>query len=279
VTKDLILSVSRKQLYEKCPLSYKKRYIDKEWERPAAWLVQGLAVHEAAEEWQKSAGNLPVDFAVKTCEEAYDKHGTRLLQDAPNPAWWFWSGPYGGEADLERRYEIARGMIVRYIDWCESHPNEKVWTTPDGEEAIELGFNIELEDNVKIRGFIDLVIQDEHGLVVRDIKTGNKPGDEFQLATYAMALNELYGVEIRRGDFWMGKTGKPTLPIFIEECTYTEVRAIFKKLKEDIEAAMLELEAMKLRGEDVSGPTPGFEPKPGEHCRFCSVSRDCEFAQ
>jgi hypothetical protein len=180
VTKDLILSVSRKQLYEKCPLSYKKRYIDKEWERPAAWLVQGLAVHEAAEEWQKSAGNLPVDFAVKTCEEAYDKHGTRLLQDAPNPAWWFWSGPYGGEADLERRYEIARGMIVRYIDWCESHPNEKVWTTPDGEEAIELGFNIELEDNVKIRGFIDLVIQDEHGLVVRDIKTGNKPGDEFR---------------------------------------------------------------------------------------------------
>ena len=37
----------------------------------------------------------------------------------------------------------------------------------------------------------------------RDLKTGNKPGDEFQLATYAVGLNEMYNIQANKLDYFM----------------------------------------------------------------------------
>ena len=98
------------------------------------------------------------------------------------------------------------------------------------------------------------------GLVVRDLKTGNTPGDTFQLATYAAAMKIMYGVDIVQGDYLMGRTGKPTLPYDLSDTPVEEVTSAFKELDENVKAGL-------------------FPANPGDHCRFCSVATSCEFAR
>lgn len=68
------------------------------------------------------------------------------------------SGPYGGAADLERRYGIGLEQVAKYVDYATRAELEVVWITPDGTPAIELAFDIDL-DGILIRGFIDAVIK------------------------------------------------------------------------------------------------------------------------
>ena len=96
---------------------------------------------------------------------------------------------------------------------------------------------------------------------VRDIKTGAKPGDTFQLAAYAEALKQLYDVDVNEGDYLMGKTGKPTAVIPITEEDKKNVHETFKWLDESITSEK-------------------FEPNPSKkNCAMCDVKTSCEFAQ
>src|SRR6516164_8393805 len=94
------------------------------------------------------------------------------------------------------------------VDWSELGVS--------GTPGIELGFDIDL-DGVLIRGFIDAIVvryleDGTRELVVRDHKTGNNPGDDFQLGVYSVALAEQFGSMATGGDYWMGRSGKPTYP-------------------------------------------------------------------
>lgn len=60
-------------------------------------------------------------------------------------------------------------------------------------------------------------------LVIRDHKTGNNPGDDFQLGIYAVAIDATQGVKSELGEFWMGKTGKPTFPYDLSDWTKERV--------------------------------------------------------
>ncbi|MDA3643809.1 PD-(D/E)XK nuclease family protein [Saccharopolyspora indica] len=255
-------SVSQLKEYQKCAYAYYLHRIENAWERPAAWLPQGLAVHEAAEAWERSGRTMSLEQAQDVFKSSYATHTNRLAGDTPNFEYWFSSGPYKGETDAARRLGIGLEQVEKYIRYyMEAAPEQVIWITPSGQPAIELGFDIDL-DGVRVKGFIDQVISiDEHGEpIVRDIKTGNKPGDDFQLAVYAVAMNEMYGTDIKTGDYWMGRQGKPTKENYdLEVWTKEKVSEEFHKVDQSIRA-----------GDFPASPE-------ADKCRFCSVASACGF--
>lgn len=254
-------SVSQINQYTRCPQAYKLQRIDKVWQRPAAWLAQGSAVHEAAEAHERSGRTLTVEQMQDVFRESYVKHIADACETAPNFEAWFKSGPYGGELDIERRFQIGLEQCEKYHRWYADHPQEAIWIAPDGTPGIEIGFDIDL-DGVLVRGFIDAVIAMPDGtILVRDNKTGNSPGDDFQLGVYGVALAEQFDIEPpQQGDYWMGRSGKPTLPYNIGEWTREKVSARFAELEANIRAGIFDA-----------------DPEPSK-CRFCDVSWACEFA-
>jgi putative RecB family exonuclease len=253
-------SVSQLKLYERCPHAFYLSRVVKVWSRPAAWLAQGSAVHEAAEAYERSGRTMTLEAMQDVFRESYSRHIEQACEVTPNFEFWFKSGPYGGELDIERRYSIGLDQCEKYIRWYENHPQEVIWIAPDGTPGIELGFDIDL-DGVQVRGFIDAVIDTPEGLVVRDNKTGNSPGDDFQLGVYGVALAESFGIAPPTvGDFWMGKSGKPTVPYRIGEWTRERVSEAFGKLEENIQAER-------------------FDPDPDpKKCAFCDVNWACRYA-
>ena len=252
-------SVSQHNRYERCPYSYYLQRIKKVWQRPASWLSQGLGVHVAMEEWEKSNRLLPMEELVEIYRKEFVRSIHEQAEETPNFDYWFGSGPYSGPVDIERRFNLGEKQLATLVEYSLAHPEEKIWTTPEGESAIEIEFNVVL-GGVEVKGFIDQVIETPKGIVVRDIKTGAKPGDAFQLATYAEAMHIMHGAEAIGGDYFMGKTGKPTRLIPISENDRKEVHVKFAKLEDNIQSER-------------------FDPKPSKNlCRMCSVATSCEYA-
>lgn len=256
-------SVSQINQYKRCPQAYKLGRIDKVWARPAAWLPQGTAFHAVAEEYEKrvAAGNpMAFDEALDLFREYYANEVGDLTATTPNFEWWFWSGPYNGERDIERRYEIGLEQVEKFIGWRHAEGQE-IWVTPDGKPAIELDFKIEL-DGILVRGFIDAVVVIDGKPHVRDYKTGNSPGDDFQLAVYALAIETLYpGVKVTTGDYFMagkkGKPAKPTAPYDLTAWSREDISAVFQEVEAGIQAGLFEA-----------------DPEPGK-CGFCDVNLAC----
>lgn len=252
-------SVSQLQSFKRCGYAYKLSRIDKVWERPAAWLAMGSAVHEGAEVWEKSGRTLTLDEVKRVTSESYAAHIEESTAVTPNLEYWHRSGPYDGEVDVERRYGLALEHVERLVSWHLAHPDQTIWVAEDGTPAIEIGFDFEL-DGVLIRGFIDAVrVVDGEPRVV-DYKSGAKvPDDPFQLGVYKIAMKHQYGLDVNSGEYFMTKTGKPTFPYDLSEYTTESVSAQFSELEDSIQAGR-------------------FEPSPEpSKCRMCSVSLACEF--
>ncbi|BBX09464.1 RecB family exonuclease [Mycolicibacterium aichiense] len=310
-------SVSQLNQYTRCPMSYKLARIDKVWARPAAWLPQGTAFHTVAEVIEKArmeGRDVTLERAEEIFREEYAKDIGALCDETPNFEWWFWSGPYNGEADIERRFHIGLEQINKFMAWRETQGQE-IWMTPEirdrrcivgddeaGQEhhvadcdckpskpAIELSFSIELEfppelgaitgtyeadgitveftvDGIRVRGFIDAIVVVDGELRVRDYKTGNKPGDDFQLGVYALAVAMMFGIEApKKGDYFMaGKKGKKpviTEPYDLTEWTREKITARFHEIEEKIQA-----------GDFPADPEP-------DKCGFCDVNYSCPVFQ
>lgn len=280
-------SVSQLKQYERCPYSYFLARVaePRAWQRPAAWLPQGSAEHSVFEAIARSGYTMPLEDAQALFGVEYAKEVAEYTEITPNFEWWSKSGPYNAKRDLPRRYQLGLEQIERFYTWQEKAPNESIWITPDGKPAIELEFNIDL-DGVSVRGYIDAVIvnkdksvtnykglgssfrgdrgdrqpEEVPWLVVRDYKSGNQPGDDFQLAVYAVAIQEMYGTfGPYEGDYWMGKSGKATHPYDLRDWSREKVSAAFHELEENIQAG-------------------NFDPKPSqEACTFCDVRDACEY--
>lgn len=269
-TKSLPLrSVSQLNQFTRCPMAYKLARQDKVWARPAAWLPQGTAFHgvaELVEIWESYGMPLTLEEAKDIFRELYAKDIDAFCEDTPNFEWWFWSGPYNGENDIERRYHVGLEQVEKFMAWRDLK-GQKIWVTPDGTPAIELSFKIEL-DGIIVRGFIDAVVVEldrrtgEWELRVRDYKTGNKPGDDFQLGVYALAISMMFGIDPpRTGDYFMaGKKGKR--PVITEPYDLTEWS------REKITERFHEVEAKIQAGDFDALPEP-------DKCNFCDVSYSC----
>jgi putative RecB family exonuclease len=227
------------------------------WQRPAAWLAQGSAVHEAAEAWEKSLRQMPLDDAQNVFRESYETHINQMCEITPEFNSWFASGPYRGEADIERRYNIGLQHVETYFNYYAENPQEVIWINDNGTLGVELDFDIDL-DGVHVRGFIDAIIQNGEDLIVRDLKTGNKPGDEFQLAVYALGINEQYNIQPNKLEYFMSKTGS-TVSHPIEGWDKDRITTMFKTLENNIQEGL-------------------FPPNPSKaNCGFCDVSDSCEY--
>lgn len=201
-TSGLHRSVSQRNTYNRCPWSYKLQRIDKVWQRPASWLSQGLGVHKAMEEWELSGRELPFEELVRIYEEEFIRSIDEQAQDTPNFDYWFGSGPYPGPVDIERRFALGRTQLESLVGWSLNHPEQTTWFTPDGDPAVELGFDVEL-GGVKVRGFIDHIVDTPKGLTVRDIK-GLAEDTKIPTPTGWATMGEL-----KVGDQVFGSDGKP----------------------------------------------------------------------
>ncbi|AEL17794.1 exonuclease [Mycobacterium phage Turbido] len=288
-------SVSQINQYTRCPMSYKLARVDKVWARPAAWLPQGTAFHTVAEVYEKALAEgreMSLERAQEIFKEEYAKDIGELCAETPNFDWWFHSGPYHGERDIERRFHIGLEQVEKFINWRRDK-GQTIWVAPaivdprcgadeaqvsslttthvedcgckPSRPAIELSFNIEL-DGIKVRGYIDAVVVVNGELRVRDYKTGNKPGDDFQLGVYALAISILFGVEPpRTGDYYMaGKKGK--------KAVITEPYDLTEWTRERITERFHEVEAHIQAGEFPALPEP-------DKCNFCDVSYSCPIYQ
>lgn len=256
-------SVSQYNQYERCPYAYHLARREKAWRRPAAWLAQGVAFHEVAEVWLKARSEgrtFTLEDAREAFRASYEREINQACATTPNLDFWFASGPYRGQDDITRRWGIGLGQVEGFDGWLRD-TQEVIWVTPDGTPGIELEFDIDL-DGVKVRGFIDAVLQMQDGnLLVRDYKTGNKPGDDFQLATYKVAVEDMADVQVTTGEYWMARTSKPAKPFDLTGWTRERITEMFHRLDEDIRAER-------------------FDPKPDpQTCRFCDVAAACEYAE
>ena len=253
-------SVSQYNTFARCAYRYKLERIEKVWQRPASWLFHGLGVHKAMEEWELSGRELGIDELVDIYQDEFIRSIDEQAQETPNFDFWFGSGPYDGEQDIQRRFAIGEQQLKDLVEYSLNSP-DKIWTTPDGDKAIELPFEVEL-GGVTVKGFIDQVVERKDGsIIVRDIKTGSKPGDTFQLATYAEAIRILYDVTPVGGDYFMGKTGRPGRLKKITEQDRAEVHERFRWLEEQIQAEE-------------------FPPNPSKNtCAMCAVKLACDYAE
>lgn len=246
-----------------CAYKYFLNRIVRAWDMPAAWLPQGLAVHEAAQMWEESGRTLPLHAVIKKAMESYRFHIRRFEAITPNYNYWMTGWTLGGWDDVTRRAKFVVEQITRYVGYYTKHPEEQIWTTPNGKKAIELEFHIKL-DKVKVMGYIDQIIawydrQPEH-LRLRDIKTGKKPGGTLQLKVYDIAIEEQEGVSIGEGDYWMANAGKPTKEVYdLTTMSREQVVDLFGRMDRGV------------REED-------FEPSPDpDKCRMCPVRSACRY--
>ncbi|QBJ00257.1 Cas4 exonuclease [Mycobacterium phage Pharaoh] len=283
-------SVSQINQYTRCPMAYKLARRDKVWPRPAAWLPQGTAFHTFAEVYEKALAEgreMSYEKSHEIFSEEYAKDINALTEETPNFDWWAHSGPYNGERDIERRYEIGHEQVDKFIAWRKD-TGQEIWIAPairdpaclirpdqehhvkdckcrPSKPAIELSFSFLLDTHlgqIRVRGFIDAVVVVNGELRVRDYKTGNKPGDDFQLGVYALAIAKTFGVEApKTGDYYMaGKKGKKpvvTEPFDLTEWTEEAITARFAEVEAGIQAE--EFPAL---------------PE-ADKCNFCDVHLSC----
>ncbi|GIG57381.1 hypothetical protein Lfu02_17530 [Longispora fulva] len=139
------------------------------------------------------------------------------------------------ENDIERRRETGASQVLTYCAEARSAP-WKVWELPDGTPALEVAFRLLLGE-IEVWGAIDQVLIWPDGqLSVRDLKTGNKPVSHIQLGVYALAINEMFGEDIRYGDYWLAKTSEASGMIDLSSYTADYLTAAFAALNRGIEA-------------------------------------------
>ena len=205
------LSYSQLNSWTHCGEQYRLERIVRVPRRPGWALIGGNAVHTLTEE--HDLRQLGVALPERTWDEVFEeltveaeeesgldrsefKASGRVSQKWPNKedaAWWAAEGP---------------AMVRRWVTFRQVTPWE-IWTTPNGEPAVELKFELTLLDGeVVIVGYIDRVFEVDGQLVVFDLKSGSRPQPTpRQLGTYALAVRELFDVDVPWGTFWDARKG------------------------------------------------------------------------
>ncbi|QKW48856.1 RecB family exonuclease [Streptomyces buecherae] len=246
-------SVSQVQQYEQCPHRFYLQRVERVVPRPAAWSHHGTAFHSAAEAFELSDREMSVDEAVQIFSERYAEGINESLGREPNVDLWL-SARRDGGSDIEARYVLGQQQTRRYVEWAAGE-SSATYCTPDGRKAVELYFMVEL-GGVKVRGFIDQLVQDPDGSVrPRDWKTGTTKS-RFQLETYGVATRKAFGVEVSKADWYLAKDGRLSRPVSLAGVTEQAVGERFEAMDS----------AVKLGN---------FPARPGFTCKFCDVSHAC----
>lgn len=264
-------SVSQTEQYEKCGWQFYLQRVERVVPRPAAWSFQGTAFHSAAEALEKSGRAKGEEEIVQLFSDQYSALVNKALDREPNLDRWLTGSKKPAGQDIEERYALGQKQVARYVEWSnETQPDiwwdGEGWNGYDIEDApvsptqgLELYFKVDL-GGVVVRGYIDQLISEDDGSVrVRDLKTGSTKS-EFQLQTYKVAVEQVYGVTVNRGDWYLGKTGKLSKTLDLSEVTEYQVAARYVEMDQGVKAG-------------------NFPASPGFHCGFCDVSHACSYSR
>ncbi|MEO3857467.1 PD-(D/E)XK nuclease family protein [Acrocarpospora sp. B8E8] len=249
-------SVSQYQSYTDCPAAYFLARRARVPQAPAAWFIHGSAVHEAVEKWERSRRNASLEAVYDWFDESWTREYQNAADIEPDFGRWVHLGRSTVERDLEARYQRALDQLTDYIHVSLSDPYQPL--VLDGQVAVEWEFTLPLRGGVVVKGFIDLLLEGPAGdILVQDLKTGSrKPASTLQLGVYKLAVEQATGLSVEYGRYFMAKDGQPGPPVHLGGYDFDRVSDWF---------------AMMNRGVRIKV----FPPRPGEHCRICTVSRFC----
>lgn len=251
-------SVSRLTSIARCGLAYQLERVQQLPALPAGWLIQGIAIHDACDAWEKSARQMPICDAQDVFESVWYTELTKADEKCPDRSTWLVGGRKKVENDLSDRYDDGLLQVADYITANLNDKRLRPYEMPDGSPASEMGFEIQL-GGVDVRGYFDLLLEDvETGeLLIRDIKSGsNVPLVPFQLQVYRLGLAETLGLETAWGHYYMTKKREPGRPRDLTRLDREWIEGWFAK--------QVEMEQQGL-----------FIPNPGDACRTCGVRPHC----
>ena len=168
--------------------------------------ILGSAFHVVTEAedrlWAGEDGYL-TDFTTefdKALKEAAER-GQKILASGEKLDTLAWRGG-PNKKDEEWARTFGPQVLSAYRDWRAQCPWE-ILRLPDGRLGVELEFEVEF-DGVAVIGTIDRVFYDRatDQVIIVDLKSGRKPKGNLQLADYAVALQQVYGIQADWGYFW-----------------------------------------------------------------------------
>lgn len=229
-------SVSRLSNYANCGMAYRLDKIDKVPQRQAGWFIQGTAVHAAIEGYERSGRSMYVDEAANLFYWYWDNELEQAREKQPSDSMWIKGGRGSVQNDLERRHALGQQQVRDYIN---ANPVDGLWAPFElipGEYSVEVGFDTEFDD-IRVIGYIDAIKENRQTgeWRVEDWKTGTKvPSDPFQMKTYDRAINNVFGVKVSEGGWWMCKDNE-FVSFDLSKFTYEDVAGWYEQLVRGVE--------------------------------------------
>jgi RecB family exonuclease len=236
----LRLSYSRVDAYQTCPLKFRFAYVDGLPSTPSPDLSWGSSIHAALEAWwdQKLPAPPTVDVLLQALYDRWDDEG---FDGMPRE-------------DKLRWYRHAQDVLRRH------HARFAPSYTPA--VACEEWFELDLGEDIVVVGSIDHVARTPAGGIgIVDWKTNRKArprryvSGSLQLAIYALAARELWGVEPE----WVAL-----------DFVVPGVRVTVTRDEIDVDAAIA-----AIRDVAVAIRAQAFAPQPSRLCPWCEYRAEC----
>lgn len=250
-------SVSQLLKYTSCSEQYRLMYVDKPDlpYRPAAWLAQGTAYHETIREWEGSGRYLPFAFDERYYY-FYDLEIAKMRAKEPDLYKWLRAISKKPEVDIEERRNKGLEQVLSYVEYVKTN----LYFIKDIDEytlALEVPFELDI-GNTKVKGAIDMIIDREVGVEVRDLKTGNRESQFLQLGIYKLAVEKIFGWKVVGASFFYAKDSKVVGLTARDLARYDEpyLTQLFTSLDAAVENKI-------------------YIPNPGGHCTMCPVKKFC----
>jgi len=204
------ISPSRLSLWLKCPLAFKRRYIDDRPSAPTPSLFVGKVVHSVLAHVYR----LRIAGQICTPDDM-----PRFVADAYKYAMEIEPCYFCDESDEEKcRYQIL-GLVTTYLNSVPIESERPV--------AIEKRYEVPLIDpltdeyfGITLVGIIDLIIEEEDGYVIADFKTSASSSmcemqHELQLTAYSYLLRNIIEQEELRCEIrQLVKTKVPKVNVY-----------------------------------------------------------------
>lgn len=227
------LSHSSRETLDRCAKSWFLKYRTPAPRRPALWSVGGNAVHATTEAWDR--GTLAKGEVQECWNYSFDGYLAKALAVDPNE--WNWGRSASEPIEVWRVQGLE--FVQSYIDWRKRSPYT-IWTTPDGQPAIELDVSGYLPGcPVEIKGYVDRIFHDPvfDKLIDVDLKSGKRPpknGNQF--GTYAALVEVKYGVKTDLGVPFLTRKATLGRPYDLAEFTPEAVGKVFGETWDKIQA-------------------------------------------
>ncbi len=237
---ELTLSASSVKTYKECPLKFKFNKILSVPTKGKTYFDLGSSVHKVAELVTKKQ---------KEGEEPTEKLAFDILEKEWN------SNVYETKTKEKQDYELAKKMVLTFLDWAKNNPNKPI--------DVEKNFKITIGD-IPFYGFIDRIeVTPEGEYEVIDFKTGhdyeNKKSirEDFQMNIYALGVEKIYGKLPKKASLFYIKKEK----VIQYEIDAKQVESVKSVIEEKVQQILKE----------------EFEPTPAyKTCNWCDYQPICD---